>query len=269
MKELLTTYRPDGKFIINGTQWRWGNKTLRTKKWENSRQKSFLKSHWLTSAVDHGLGRKKMGYSEEFNEGSLLTVSRETNKRWWSPQGRGAGRLLSQLSDQDGSSYWEPATGRTARGKPWLLAKECSHCQPTGRRGGGGREQHCLQLSVLPLWSLHCCSVAESCLTLCDPMDCSTAGFPGLPCPSSSGACSNSCPLSRWCHPTISPSVIPFSSCPQSFPALGSFLMSQLLASGGQSTGASASASVLPMNIQGWFPLGLTGLISFLSKENS
>ena len=73
---------------------------------------------------------------------------------------------------------------------------------------------------------------------------------------------SNSCPLSRWWHPTISSSVIPFSSCPQSFPASGSFQMSQLFASGGQSIGVSASVSVLPMNIQDWFPLGWTGWIS-------
>ena len=86
-----------------------------------------------------------------------------------------------------------------------------------------------------------------------------------LPCPSPTpGACSNSCPLSQWCHPTISSSVVPFSSCPQSFPASGSFLMSQFFASDGQSIGA--STSVLSMNIQDWFPLGLTGLISLLSK---
>ena len=86
-----------------------------------------------------------------------------------------------------------------------------------------------------------------------------------LPCPSPSpGVCSNSCPLSQWCHPTISSSVIPFSSCLQSFPASGSFLMGQVFASGGQSTGD--SASVLPMNSQGWFPLGLTGWISLQSK---
>ena len=77
----------------------------------------------------------------------------------------------------------------------------------------------------------------------------------------SPGACSNSCPLTRWCHPTISSSVIPFSSCLQSFPASLSFLMSQFFASGGQRIGVSASASVLLMNIQYWFPLGLTGLI--------
>ena len=78
--------------------------------------------------------------------------------------------------------------------------------------------------------------------------------------------CSDSCPLSQWCHPTISSSVVPFSSCLQSFPASGSFPRSQLFASGGQSIGASASASVLPMNIQDWFPLGRTGWISLQSK---
>ena len=88
-----------------------------------------------------------------------------------------------------------------------------------------------------------------------------------LPCPSPSpGVCSNLCPLSQWCHPTISSSVTLFSSCLQSFPASGSFPMSQLFPSGRRSIGASASASVLPMNIQDWFPLELTGLISFLSK---
>ena len=86
-----------------------------------------------------------------------------------------------------------------------------------------------------------------------------------LSCPSPSpGACSNSCPLSRWCQPTITFSVNPFSSCLQYFPTSRSFPMNQLFLSGGQSIGA--SASVLPMNIQGWFPLGLTGLISLQSK---
>ena len=88
-----------------------------------------------------------------------------------------------------------------------------------------------------------------------------------LPCPSPTpGACSNSCPLNLWCHPTILSSVVPLSSCLQSFPASGSFPMSRLFASGGQSIGVSASASVLPMNIQDWFPLRLAGLISLLSK---
>ena len=88
-----------------------------------------------------------------------------------------------------------------------------------------------------------------------------------LPCSSQSpGAYSNSCPLSQWCHPTISSSVISFSSCLKSFPAPGSFPGSQFFTIGGQSIGASVSASGLPMNIQGWFPLGLTGLISMQSK---
>ena len=88
-----------------------------------------------------------------------------------------------------------------------------------------------------------------------------------LPCLSPTPrACPYSCALSQWCHPTVSSSVAPFSSCLQSFPASGSFPMSQFLASGGQNIGASASASVLPMNIQDWFPSGLTGWISLQSK---
>ena len=86
-------------------------------------------------------------------------------------------------------------------------------------------------------------------------------------CPSPSPrACSNSCPSHQWCHPTISSSVIPFSSCLQYFWASGSFPLNQFFASGGQSIGASVSASVLPMIIQGWSPLGLTGLISLQSR---
>ena len=87
------------------------------------------------------------------------------------------------------------------------------------------------------------------------------------PCPSPTPrSSSDSCPLSQWCHPTISSSVVPFSSCPQSFPASGSFQMSQFFASGGQTIGVSASTSVLPMNIQDWFPLGKTGWISLQFK---
>ena len=88
-----------------------------------------------------------------------------------------------------------------------------------------------------------------------------------LPCPSTTpGAYSNSCPLSQWCYSTTSSSVVPFSSCLQSSPASRSFQLSQFFASGGQSIGVSASASVLPVNIQGWFPLRWTGWISLLSK---
>ena len=108
-----------------------------------------------------------------------------------------------------------------------------------------------------------CCSLAQSCPALCNPMDCSTTDFPVLHY--AHWVCSNSCPLSQWCHPTVSSSVDPFSSCLQSFPASGSFPVSQLFASGSQSTGASASASVLSI-IQDWFPSGLTDLISLQSK---
>ena len=112
-----------------------------------------------------------------------------------------------------------------------------------------------------------CCSILKSCPTLCDPHGLWHAS---LPCPSlSPRVCSNSCPFSWWCHPIILSSVAPVSSCPQSFPASGSVPMSWLFTSGGQSTGVSASASVLPKSIQGWFPLRLTDLISLLSKEFS
>ena len=135
--------------------------------------------------------------------------------------------------------------------------------------------------------------IAQSCLTFCDHLDDSMPGFPVLypmelaqthvhwvgdtittmwtaahqaSCPLPNGACSNSCPLSQWYHPTILSSVVPFSSCLQSFPTSESFLISQLFASGGPSIGTSASASLLPMNIQDWLPLGWTGLISLQSK---
>ena len=107
-------------------------------------------------------------------------------------------------------------------------------------------------LSILTYYC--CCSVMSHSLRPC--------GHASLSCPSlSPKVCSNSCPLSRWCHPIISSSVILLSSCLQSFPASGSFPVSQLFVSGGQTTGASASASVLPKTIRGWFPLRLTGLI--------
>ena len=107
-------------------------------------------------------------------------------------------------------------------------------------------------------------SVAQSCPTLCDLHELQHAR---PPCPSPTpGVHSKSCPLSWWCHPTISSLVVPFISCPQSFPASGFFQMSQLFASGGQSIRVSASASVLPMNTQDWSPLGWTGWISLQSK---
>ena len=117
----------------------------------------------------------------------------------------------------------------------------------------------------LNAWFFHfiCCSVAKPCPTLWPHgLQCTRLLFPSR----SPGLCSNSCPLRWWCYPTISSSVAPFSCCPQSFPPSRSFPVSQLFASGGHSIGASASASVLPVNIQGRFPLGLTALIFLLSK---
>ena len=120
---------------------------------------------------------------------------------------------------------------------------------------------HCLNLTR------HCsvrwwCSFAKSCPTLCDPRDRNMPGSSVLHY--SSKVCWNSCPLSQWSHPTISFSVASFSSCPQSFPASGSFPVSWPLASGDQGIGA--SVSVFPINIQSWLSLGLTDLISLLSK---
>ena len=110
--------------------------------------------------------------------------------------------------------------------------------------------------------------VTQSCLTLCDPMDCSRSVR--LPCSSlTPRAYPNSCPSSWCCHPIILSSVVPFFCCFQSFPASGSFPMSRFFASGGQNIGVSTSASVFPMNIQDWFPLGWTGWISLLSKRLS
>ena len=140
-----------------------------------------------------------------------------------------------------------------------------------------------ISLSAVPFWSLslglgspqlytfariHCVGkpFLFICLVVSDSLRPHGLQHTRLLCPSPSPrACLDSFPLSWWCHPTISSSVFPF-SCLQSFPASGSFLMGQLFKSDGQSIGASVSASVLPVNFQGWFPLGLTGLISLLSK---
>ena len=144
------------------------------------------------------------------------------------------------------------------------------------RKAGMGRVDHLDQHSLyflllkvaLPKRAVDapqgCCSVAQSCPTLCDPMDCSTPGLPVLHHLQESTQ-----NHVHWVSDTIQPShplSSPSPSAPQSFPAAGSFPMSQLFASGGQSIGASAWASVLPMNIQDWFPLGWTGWISLQSK---
>ena len=135
---------------------------------------------------------------------------------------------------------------------------------------------YCLLLQCLSSWtfpSLYLSSLLLNFLLLFSSSIVSDSLWPHglqharLPCPSPfPGVCPNPWPSSWWCHATISSSVIPISSCPQSFPASGSFQMSQFFQSSGQRIGASASASVLPMNIQDWFPLELTGLISLQSR---
>ena len=125
--------------------------------------------------------------------------------------------------------------------------------------------QCCVSFRCTAKWiSYQFSSVTQLYLTLCDPM----SGRPPCPTPAP-GVHPNPCPWSRWCHPTISSAVIPFSSCPQSLPASGSFQMSQLFAWGGQSIGVSASTSAPPMNTQDWSPLGWTGWISLQPKGPS
>ena len=122
-----------------------------------------------------------------------------------------------------------------------------------------------LSICLCHLW-FH--SVQFSCSVMSDSLRPHESQHARPPCPSpTSGVYSNSCPLSQWCHPTISSSVGPFSSCPQSLPASGSFPMSQLFTWGGQSIGVSASASVLPMNTQDWSPLGWTDTYRVHYKE--
>ena len=125
-------------------------------------------------------------------------------------------------------------------------------------------------LNILHMKLKYIASVQFSCSVVFDSLQPHEPKHARPPCPSPTpGVYSNSCPLSLWCHPTISSSVLPFSSCLQCFLASGSFPMRQLFASSGQSNGVSASASVLPTNIQDWSPLGLTGWISLQSKESS
>ena len=130
------------------------------------------------------------------------------------------------------------------------------------------KEIWCLNWSIPPCLS-PIRSVQFSCPVMSDSLRPHGLQHTRLPCPSPTPRVCPSSPLNWWCHPTISSSVVPFSSHLQSFPASGSFLMSQFFASGGQRIGTWASASVLPMNVQDWFPLGLTDLISLQSKRLS
>ena len=158
----------------------------------------------------------------------------------------------SVLSD----SLWPHGTG----------ACQASQDRTLHRQQSSGKKAHVFPFHIMESFILSPL-LSFSCSVVSDSLRLHRLQHARPPCPSPSpGVCSNSCPLRWWCHWTISSSVVPFSSHLQSFPASGSFPVSQLFTSDGQSIGASASASVLPMNIQGWFPLGLTGLISFQSK---
>ena len=127
------------------------------------------------------------------------------------------------------------------------------------------------RLPFPPLNILHCHTFSSgqfSRSVMSDSLQPHKSQHAGPPCPSPTpGVYPNSCPLSQWCHPTVSSSVVLFSSCPQPFPTSGSFQMSQLFTSGGQNTGVSASTSIFPVNTQDWFPLGWTGWISLQSKR--
>ena len=134
------------------------------------------------------------------------------------------------------------------------------------QNGGGGWES-IFTISIYLKIDINTYSVQFSRSVVSDSLQPHGLQHARLPCPSPPpGVYPNSCPLSRWCHPAISSFVIPFSSCPQSLPASGSFPMCQLFSWGGQSTGVSASTSVLPVNTQDWSLLGWTGLISLQSK---
>ena len=145
-----------------------------------------------------------------------------------------AARLAAALRSSDPVEQTVPSWEGKAKKRPPLRYDQCARCKETGH------------------WRNECPHLH---------------GHARPPCPSPTpGVYSNSCPSSWWCHPTISSSVIPFSSRLQSFPALGSFPLTQLFTSSGQSIGVSASTSVLPVNTQDWFPLGWTGWISLQSK---
>ena len=146
----------------------------------------------------------------------------------------GSSRQCSGPAEEAGLSWWHPQ-GQVPRPCPAVIAEGPRHPDPASPQAP---QFSSVQFSPVP----------QSRPALCKPMDCSTPGLPvhqQLP-----QFTKNSSPLSRWCHPTISSSVIPFSCHLQSFPALGSFQMSQFFASGGQSIGVSVSASILPMHIQ-------------------
>ena len=176
--------------------------------------------------------------------------------RWCHPTNSSSASLFSSCLQSFPASGSFPMSGLFASGDQSIGASASASVLPMAIQGWFPLELR--GYLVLPFWSYFVVLQLLSCFQL--------FVRPWTSLSPSSGPCSNSCPLSWWCHPTISSSVIPFSSCLQPSPASGSFPMSGLFASGGQSNGVSVSASVLPMNIHGWFPLGWTGLISLKSK---
>ena len=166
-------------------------------------------------------------------------------------------RVLPQ--GDPGSSSFQPLCTKSGLGIDWEAVTLFSYCEMVWK----WKSISCVRLFATA-WTI---SVQFSCSVVSNSLRPHESQHARPPCPSPApGVHPNPCALSRWCHPTISSSVIPFSSCPQSLPPSGSFQMSQFFASGGQAMGVSASTSVLPMNTQDWSPLGWTGWISLQSK---
>ena len=185
-------------------------------------------------------------------------------KSHWPPKSNSLGVLSPFSRSEGGKSVVGPRTFLTVQEFLWY---NCSAiCGSSAWWLYGGINSNLLQ-ECLCHRPCDPGSVQFSCSVVSNSLRPHGLQHSSLPCPSPTPRVySNSCPLSRWCHPAISSSVVPFSSCPQSLPASGSFLTSQFFTSGGQSMRVSASASVLLMNIQDWFPLGWTGWISLQSK---
>ena len=208
-----------------------------------------------------------LGFLGSFPSATLGHSVPSIQRLWWE-QCWAWGRRLGLASQEDRSWSLIPA-GLAAPVWVWMPPENRNMQTPHRARNfginikEGHRLSQCLQQPTRSWgwWLLF------SCLVMSDSLWPHGLQYARLPCPSlSPRLCSNSCPLSEWCHLTISSSVAHFFSCPQSFPASGSFPTNRFFTSGGQSTGAWVSALVLPMHVQGWFPLGLTGLICLLPK---
>jgi len=191
----------------------------------------------------------------------------------WEAMESAPSALLYHLAEKPPAMPWQQEKYRTRKNKGSLFLSHCLPCMleyqtnivPTNKgdvlQGPSPRAQSRAKKGELTT------SIRFSHSVMCDSLRSHGLQHARLPCPSPTpGVCSNSCPSSWSCHLTVSSSVVPFSSRLQSFPASGSFQMSQFFTSGGQTIGVLASASVLPMNVQDWFPLGLTGWISLQSK---